>query len=110
MDRYQRVEKPRPEEPINENEIRITAQGLIRNYISYATTLLQVSKLPYFFFNHTCSFLNFLGLFFWQKMFTCFLIWGFFVFVGGMCLFGKYLLKIFIKIESWDALIKDLWR
>lgn len=41
MDRYQRVEKPRPEEPINENEIRITAQGLIRNYISYATTLLQ---------------------------------------------------------------------
>ena len=34
----------------------------------------------------------------------------FFVFVGGMCLFGKYLLKIFIKIESWDALIKDLWR
>ncbi|KAL3507373.1 hypothetical protein ACH5RR_032755 [Cinchona calisaya] len=41
MDRYQRVEKPRPEEPIKENEIRITAQGLIRNYISYATTLLQ---------------------------------------------------------------------
>lgn len=42
MDRYQRVEKPKPESPINENEIRITTQGVIRNYISYATTLLQV--------------------------------------------------------------------
>ncbi|KAH0450503.1 hypothetical protein IEQ34_021195 [Dendrobium chrysotoxum] len=41
MDRYQRVEKPRPESAINENEIRITSQGLIRNYISYATSLLQ---------------------------------------------------------------------
>ncbi|KAK4341583.1 hypothetical protein RND71_040084 [Anisodus tanguticus] len=41
MDRYQKVEKPRPEEPIKENEIRVSAQGLIRNYISYATTLLQ---------------------------------------------------------------------
>ena len=42
MDRYQRVEKPRPEVPINENEIRITTQGRMRNYITYATTLLQV--------------------------------------------------------------------
>lgn len=43
MDRYQKVEKARRvEEPIKENEIRVTAQGLIRNYISYATTLLQV--------------------------------------------------------------------
>lgn len=42
MDRYQRVEKPRPETTINENEIRITTQGLIRNYITYASTLLQV--------------------------------------------------------------------
>ncbi|XP_042468808.1 ATP-dependent RNA helicase A-like [Zingiber officinale] len=41
MDRYQRVEKPREETPINENEIRITAQGRMRNYISYATSLLQ---------------------------------------------------------------------
>ncbi|XP_073003062.1 uncharacterized protein [Typha latifolia] len=41
MDRYQRVEKPRGETAINENEIRITAQGRIRNYISYAITLLQ---------------------------------------------------------------------
>ncbi|CAN4090942.1 unnamed protein product [Withania somnifera] len=44
MDRYQKVEKPRPEEPIKENEIRVTAQGLIRNYISYATTLLQEER------------------------------------------------------------------
>lgn len=42
MDRYQKVEKPKPESPVNENEIRITSQGLVRNYISYATTLLQV--------------------------------------------------------------------
>ncbi|KAK9206387.1 hypothetical protein WN943_016662 [Citrus x changshan-huyou] len=41
MDRYQKVEKPKPESPINENEIRITTQGAIRNYITYATTLLQ---------------------------------------------------------------------
>ncbi|KAK3009677.1 hypothetical protein RJ639_013666 [Escallonia herrerae] len=41
MDRYQRVERRRPEEPIGDNEMRITAQGLIRNYITYATTLLQ---------------------------------------------------------------------
>eukprot|EP00244_Chara_vulgaris_P003742 TRINITY_DN169_c0_g1_i2.p1 TRINITY_DN169_c0_g1~~TRINITY_DN169_c0_g1_i2.p1 ORF type:complete len:290 (-),score=45.30 TRINITY_DN169_c0_g1_i2:842-1711(-) len=41
MDRYQRVEKPRPETPISENEIRITTQGKMRNYITYATTLLQ---------------------------------------------------------------------
>ncbi|CAL5438462.1 unnamed protein product [Camellia sinensis] len=31
MDRYQRVEKPRPETPINENEIGITTQGRMRN-------------------------------------------------------------------------------
>jgi hypothetical protein len=43
MDRYQRVEKPRPETPISENEIRITTQGKMRNYITYATTLLQVT-------------------------------------------------------------------
>ncbi|KAK1263143.1 hypothetical protein QJS04_geneDACA019929 [Acorus gramineus] len=41
MDRYQRVEKPREATPINENEIRITAQGRMRNYITYATSLLQ---------------------------------------------------------------------
>ncbi|KAG6505370.1 hypothetical protein ZIOFF_037726 [Zingiber officinale] len=41
MDRYQKVEKPRPESTINENEIRITGQGVIRNYVSYATSLLQ---------------------------------------------------------------------
>ncbi|KAJ8562331.1 hypothetical protein K7X08_011622 [Anisodus acutangulus] len=41
MDRYQKVEKPRVETPIDENEIRITSQGRMRNYITYAMTLLQ---------------------------------------------------------------------
>lgn len=41
MDRYQRVEKPRPEVPICENEIRIPTQGMPRNYIAYATTLFR---------------------------------------------------------------------
>ncbi|KAJ0462881.1 putative DNA/RNA-binding protein Alba [Helianthus annuus] len=41
MDRYQKVEKPRAEQPIDENEIRITSQGRMRNYITYAITLLQ---------------------------------------------------------------------
>ncbi|GMP44623.1 hypothetical protein CsSME_00013476 [Camellia sinensis var. sinensis] len=41
MDRYQRVEKPRAETPIDENEIRITSQGRMRSYISYAMSLLQ---------------------------------------------------------------------
>lgn len=41
MDRYQKVEKPRAEQPINENEIRITSQGRMRNYITYAMNLLQ---------------------------------------------------------------------
>ncbi|CAH8355177.1 unnamed protein product [Eruca vesicaria subsp. sativa] len=41
MERYNRVEKPRLATAINENEIRITSVGLIKNYISYATTLLQ---------------------------------------------------------------------
>ncbi|OMP00894.1 DNA/RNA-binding protein Alba-like protein [Corchorus olitorius] len=41
MDRYQRVEKPKAETPIDENEIRITSQGGMRNYITYAMTLLQ---------------------------------------------------------------------
>lgn len=45
MDRYKKVEKPKAEPPANENEIRITSQGMVRNYISYATTLLQVPIL-----------------------------------------------------------------
>ncbi|KAL2236368.1 glycine-rich RNA-binding protein 8-like [Sesamum indicum] len=45
MDRYQKVEKPKPESPVNENEIRITSQGLVRNYVSYATTLLQERRV-----------------------------------------------------------------
>ena len=45
MDRYQRVEKPREEAAIGANEIRNTAQGRTRNYITYALALLQV-RLP----------------------------------------------------------------
>nr|GEV50893.1 cold and drought-regulated protein CORA-like [Tanacetum cinerariifolium] len=40
MDRYTKVEQKKEDVPINENEIRITSQGLVRNYISYASTLL----------------------------------------------------------------------
>lgn len=58
MDRYQRVEKPRPETPINENEIRITTQGRMRNYITYATTLLQVQTLS-------------LSIRLWTPIFSC---------------------------------------
>ena len=42
MDRYQRVEKPKADTPIDENEIRITSQGRMRNYITYAMSLLHV--------------------------------------------------------------------
>ncbi|KAL0314535.1 UNVERIFIED_CONTAM: hypothetical protein Sangu_2297900 [Sesamum angustifolium] len=41
MDRYQKVEKPKVETPIDENEIRITSQGRMRSYITYAMSLLQ---------------------------------------------------------------------
>ncbi|XP_057462888.1 probable protein phosphatase 2C 8 isoform X4 [Actinidia eriantha] len=58
MDRYQRVEKLKVETQIdgsrsqkqrqideNENEIRITSQGRMCNYITYAMTLLQPYRL-----------------------------------------------------------------
>ncbi|KAL2457812.1 uncharacterized protein Fot_19536 [Forsythia ovata] len=41
MDRYQKVEKPKVETPIAENEIRITSQGRMRSYITYSMSLLQ---------------------------------------------------------------------
>lgn len=54
MDRYQRVEKPKTDTPIDENEIRITSQGRMRNYITYAMSLLHVflfvSQFFFFFF------------------------------------------------------------
>lgn len=50
MDRYQKVEKPRAETHIDENEIRITSQGRMRSYITYAMTLLQVSFFLIFFY------------------------------------------------------------
>jgi hypothetical protein len=45
MDRYLRVERSWNESTIEENEICITAQGLICNYVSYASSLLQVPGL-----------------------------------------------------------------
>ena len=45
MDRYVRVEQRKTEQPsIQENEVRIMAAGKMRNYISYATTLLTVRE------------------------------------------------------------------
>lgn len=45
MDRYVRVEQRKTEQPsIQENEVRIMAAGKMRNYISYATTLLTVRQ------------------------------------------------------------------
>ncbi|XP_075485596.1 uncharacterized protein LOC142525250 [Primulina tabacum] len=41
MDRYHKVEKPKMETPIDENEIRITSLGRMRSYITYAMSLLQ---------------------------------------------------------------------
>ena len=58
MDRYQRVEKPKADTPIDENEIRITSQGRMHNYITYAMSLLHVflplylSIFFFFFFLH----------------------------------------------------------
>ena len=49
MDKYRRVEKPKSDlSEIRENEVRITTQGKMRNYISYATNLLseQVPSPP----------------------------------------------------------------
>ncbi|CAM8902784.1 unnamed protein product [Rhodiola kirilowii] len=45
MERYRRVEKHKSEQTLDQNEIRITAQGLVRNYISYALHILQTRGL-----------------------------------------------------------------
>lgn len=43
MDKYRRVEKARREEDAGPNEVRITQQGKVRAYITYASSLLAVS-------------------------------------------------------------------
>jgi DNA-binding protein len=43
MDKYERVETSKTDESIGKNEIRVTTQGKMRRYISYATNLLQPS-------------------------------------------------------------------
>ncbi|KAI3749617.1 hypothetical protein L2E82_20231 [Cichorium intybus] len=41
MEKYKKVGQKRPQLPFNANEIRITSQGLVSNYINIAITLLQ---------------------------------------------------------------------
>ena len=49
MDKYRRVEKPKPEgDQITANEVRITTQGKMRNYITYAVGLLSVRFFLFF--------------------------------------------------------------
>lgn len=53
MEQYRRVEKQKVEDQIKENEIRVTTQGKMRSFISYATTLLKVitsSKISKIFY------------------------------------------------------------
>ena len=56
MDRYVRVEQRKTEQPsIQENEVRIMAAGKMRNYISYATTLLTVRHIDFLSFHPAYS-------------------------------------------------------
>jgi len=41
MEKYEKIEKPREDPKIQDNEIRITTKGKVRNSISYATTLFK---------------------------------------------------------------------
>ncbi|KAK1353031.1 Alba domain-containing protein [Heracleum sosnowskyi] len=41
MEKYQKVQKPRPQTPFNENEMRITSSGLLGNFVNYAAALFQ---------------------------------------------------------------------
>lgn len=45
-DKYRRVEKSTPEQPSNPNEIRLTAVGRRKNYISYAIGKLTAENNP----------------------------------------------------------------
>lgn len=38
MDKLKRVKKDKTEEGIQENEVRVTAQGQLRNYVSYVVS------------------------------------------------------------------------
>ena len=51
---YQKIEKPKPKSPINENEIQITTQCMIRNYITLATSLLQAPTSQKFVYSSIC--------------------------------------------------------
>ena len=46
-DKYRRVDRPQPQLPMLPNEIRITSQGIRKNYISYAIDkLTNVAQHP----------------------------------------------------------------
>lgn len=53
MDKYRRVEKSKAHDaaPVEANEIRITQQGNVRSYISYANGLFAVRPLTLFVAN-----------------------------------------------------------
>lgn len=42
MDRYVRVEQPREQPSIEDNEIRVMSSGKLHSYVAYATTLMTV--------------------------------------------------------------------
>jgi len=46
MDKYVRVEKPKRDDPIQPNEIRVTSQGKTKSYVSYALSLLTDAEKP----------------------------------------------------------------
>jgi hypothetical protein len=50
MDKYRRVEKSKKQDeaPAALNEVRITQQGKVRSYISYANGLISVSSTSLF--------------------------------------------------------------
>lgn len=45
MDKYRRVERPAREEDAAPGEVRVTQQGKVRKYVSYASALLSVRAL-----------------------------------------------------------------
>lgn len=115
MDRYQKVEKPRPESVIKENEIRITSQGVVRNYVSYATSLLQVwiplSRWLLSFFgvsspiSHGCRFYFLTLLEISGLLAVSFLL---------ICRIGRFFLRCFLKgcrleIPKFLICIEESW-
>ena len=87
MERYQRVEKPKTDTLIDENEIRITSQRRMRNYITYAMSLLHVflslSLSMFFYLFIFCMvvliFVSFGYAIIYQSFLDCFVVCIFFL-------------------------------